>query len=77
MVQVPPRPAPRATPRWSVVTPVPLHTPAGTPPMAGLPVAGSSVLVGPPLLPSAPRSGFLPMMSPVPGVPQVVSSMRL
>ena len=50
------RPAPRALPRWSVVTPVPEHTPAGTPPTAGLVDAGSSVLVGPPLAPSAPTS---------------------
>ncbi len=77
MVHEPPRPAPRALPRWSVLIPVPLHTPAGMAPMAGLPLPGTSVWVGPPLLPSEPSWGFFPMMSVPAGVPQVESSMRL
>ena len=77
MVHEPLVPAPRAFPRWSVLTPVPVHTEAGTALTAGLPLAGSSVWVGPPLLPSAPSWAPCPMMSPVPGVPQVESSTRL
>ena len=77
MVHEPLVPAPRATPRWSVPTPVPLHTAEGIAPTAGLAAAGSSVWVGPPLFPSEPRRGFLPMMSVAAGDPQFMLSMRL
>ena len=70
-------PAPRATPRWSAPTPVATHTASGTAPTAGLASAGSSVWVGPPLFPSGPSWGSLPMMSVPAGVPQVESSTRL
>ena len=77
MVHEPLAPAPRATPRWSVLTPVPLQTAEGIAPTAGLAAAGSSVWVGPPLLASEPSWGFLPMMSVAAGEPQFVLSMRL
>ena len=47
----------RASPRWSVLSP--LAIPALT---TGLLSAGSSVWVGPPLSPSAPSCGSWPMM---------------
>ena len=77
MVHEPFSPAPRATPRWSVLTPVLVHTEEGMAPMAGLPVPGSSVAVGPPLSPSEPSWALWPMMSPVAAVPHVESSIRL
>ena len=77
MVEEPFWPCPRASPRWSTVTPVPEVTDAGTALTAGLAEAGSWVSVGPPLFARAPSCGLWPTMSPVAGVPQVVSSIRL
>src|SRR5580692_1494097 len=75
MVHVPPVPAGRTTPRWSVDGGG--QTPAGMPPMATLPAAGISVCVGPPLLARAVSNGLVFGMSPVPAVPQIGPLKRL
>ena len=60
-----------------MVTPEPVVTPAGTALTAGLVEAGSWVNVGPPLFARVPSCGLWPMMSPVAGVPQLESSIKL